>query len=138
MNRFVSAALLGISVGLRSQTAPAALSIAERRGARSLLAVTFALGEFVADVRPSAPDRTTPLPLIARVVIGARAGRAVGEPGSLLQYALIGATAAFVGAHVGLAARRAASERLGPLPAAIIEDAVAIALAVAGASSVRR
>lgn len=129
MKRFVAAAALGVSVGLRSQTAWAVLSIARRRGARSLFAGACALGEFAADLSPRAPDRTAPLPLIARVIGGGRVAYAIGEPGSRIGYAVVGGLAALGGAYVGLAARRAAADAIGPVPAATIEDAIAVALA---------
>jgi uncharacterized membrane protein len=129
MKRFVATTALGVSVGLRSQTAWAVLSIARRRGARSLFAGACALGEFAADLSPRAPDRTAPLPLIARVIIGGRVAYAIGKPGSRLGYAAVGGLAALGGAYAGLAARNAAAEAIGPIPAAIIEDAIAVALA---------
>ena len=129
MKRFVAAGALGVSVGLRSQTAWAVLSIARRRGARSLFAGACALGEFAADLSPRAPDRTAPLPLIARVIGGGRAAYAIGEPGSRIGYAVVGGLAALGGAYLGLAARRAAADAIGPVPAATIEDAIAVALA---------
>jgi uncharacterized membrane protein len=129
MKRFVAAAALGVSVGLRSQTAWAVLSIARRRGARSLFAGACALGEFAADLSPRAPDRTAPLPLIARVIGGGRVAYAIGEPGSRIGYAVVGGLAALGGAYVGLAARRAAADAIGPVPAATIEDAIAVVLA---------
>jgi uncharacterized membrane protein len=129
MKRFVAAAVLGVSVGLRSQTAWAVLSIARRRGARSSFAVACALGEFAADLSPRAPNRTAPLPLIARVIGGGRAAYAIGMPGSRIGYAVVGGLAALGGAYAGLTARLAAAEAIGPIPAAAIEDALAVALA---------
>jgi uncharacterized membrane protein len=129
MKRFVAATALGVSVGLRSQTAWAVFSIARRRGARSLFAAACALGEFAADLSPRAPDRTSPLPLIARVIIGGRVAYAIGTPGSRIGYAVVGGLAALGGAYAGLPARLAAAEAIGPVPGAIIEDAVAVALA---------
>jgi uncharacterized membrane protein len=96
-----------------------------------LLAATCTVAEFGADLLPSAPDRTAPFPLIGRVIAGFRAGRAVGDPDDRLPSALIGSAAAVAGAFGGLALRRAAARRFGAVPAALFEDVVAVALAVA-------
>jgi uncharacterized membrane protein len=129
--RVIAAAAIGVSAGLRSQTPSAVLAVAERRGARSYLAAACALGEFGGDLLPRAPDRTAAFPLIGRAFAGFRAGRALGDPDNRLPYAAIGSVAAIAGAFGGLALRRAAASRFGPLRAALFEDVVAVALAVA-------
>jgi uncharacterized membrane protein len=129
--RLIAAAAIGISAGLRSQTPSGVLAVADRRGARSLLAATCTVAEFGADLLPGAPDRTAPFPLIGRAIAGFRAGRALGDPDNRLPAALIGSVAAVAGAFGGLSLRRAAARRFGAVRAALFEDVVAVALAVA-------
>jgi uncharacterized membrane protein len=129
--RLIAAAAIGISAGLRSQTPSGVLAVADRRGARSLLAASCTIAEFGADLLPSAPDRTALLPLIGRVIAGFRAGRALGDPDDRLPSAVVGSVAAVAGAFGGLAMRRIAARRFGAVRAALVEDVVAVALAVA-------
>jgi uncharacterized membrane protein len=50
--------------------------------------------------------------------------------GSVLLGVLLGAVGAVAGAYIGLAARRRAIEAIGRVPAALLEDALAIVGAV--------
>ncbi|HEY4434183.1 MAG TPA: hypothetical protein VGM99_07245 [Candidatus Cybelea sp.] len=138
MTRVVAAALLGASAGLRSQTPAAVLALAQRRGARSVLASVFALGEYAGDLSPRAPDRTSPLPLLGRIFLGARAGLAMTSSTGRVPCAIAGAMGALAGAYGGLAVRRAAARRFGAVPAALVEDGAAIVLAFAAVSISRR
>jgi uncharacterized membrane protein len=138
VRRVVAAALLGVSAGMRSQTPAAVLAIAQRRGARAFLATALALGEYAGDLSPRAPDRTTPLPLIGRLFLGARAGSAATLPERRLSCAAAGALGALAGAYGGLMVRRSAERKFGKVTAGILGDATAIALAVAGVSIARR
>jgi uncharacterized membrane protein len=136
--RLIAAVAIGISAGLRSQTPAGVLALADRRGARSLFAAACTIGEFGGDLLPNAPNRTAPLPLLGRAFTGFRAGRAIGTPENRLQTALVASVAAIAGAYGGLYVRREAAKRLGSVPAALIEDVVAVALAVAAVRVTRR
>jgi uncharacterized membrane protein len=139
--------LIGTVAGLRAMTAPAALSWAAWLGklglSRTWLAflgyawtpwiVTLAAGgELVTDQLPSTPSRTVPVQFGTRLVMGAVCGAAVTAGfGSMLP----GALAGIVGAAIGTLGGRALRARLAAAfgsdrPAAFIEDAVAIAIAL--------
>jgi uncharacterized membrane protein len=122
-----AAVLLGMAVGLRTFSAPAALALATRslNQPRRLLLLAAA-GEMIADKLPSMPSRLSRRGLRGRLLSSTLAGRqAAGGRG-----AATSAAAALCSAVVGHAVR---SRRPG-LKAAICEDGMAIALASAGAS----
>jgi uncharacterized membrane protein len=139
--------LIGIVAGLRTMTAPAAVSWAARLGwlklaPTGLAFVGFAytpwiftvlsLVELVTDQLPTTPSRTVPVQFGARIVMGALAGAAIGAGHGALVGGLI---AGVVGAIVGTLGGRAFRARLATAfgsdrPAALIEDAVAIGGAV--------
>ncbi len=93
---YLLAFLIGIVAGLRSMTAPAAVSWASYLGRLHLggtwlaflgyrwtpwILTLLALGELVADQLPSTPSRTAPLGFGGRIVTGALSGAAVGTAG---------------------------------------------------------
>ncbi|HEY2473959.1 MAG TPA: hypothetical protein VGI19_04075 [Candidatus Cybelea sp.] len=129
----LAAALLGFLAGLRTFTAPAVLWLMRRGTPLAYVLGVLALLEYVADLSPRTPARTQPFGLIARACSGAFCGWAVtsqsGAP--VVAGVLLGALAAVGGAYAGLAARTAAIERIGRVPAALLEDAVAIVASVA-------
>jgi uncharacterized membrane protein len=90
-----------------------------------------AIGEYVADTMPWIPSRTMPPSVVIRSVSGAIAGWLIttAQGGSAIAGAIAGIIGALLGTFGGHAARIAAIARIGALPAAILEDAVAIALA---------
>jgi uncharacterized membrane protein len=93
------------------------------------IVTVFALVELVTDQLPSTPSRKVPVQFGTRVLIGAVAGAAVGMRGGAALVGLaLGAVGAVAGTLGGAAVRAslAASFRRD-LPAALIEDAVAIA-----------
>jgi uncharacterized membrane protein len=121
---------LGIVAGLRTLTAPAAVFLA-RGGWPAIVLGIAALGEFVGDLLPATPARTSPGPFAARIVSGGLVGwlfcaqHGVGfVPG-----VAAGAIGAVAGTYGGLRGRLAAISAVGPVPAALIEDAIAIGLA---------
>jgi uncharacterized membrane protein len=126
----VSAFALGLVAGLRTFTAPAALFLA-RGGILGIVLGVAALGELIGDKLPQIPSRTSPPALIARIVSGAIVGfLIVGTGGGLaVTGAVAGVAGSLVGAFVGRAARMAAIARIGPIPAALIEDVIAVGLA---------
>lgn len=145
---WAQAGVLGLAAGMRAFTPLAALAKAARGGGDGLpdwlrsrgLAVALALaskGEMIFDKLPSAPSRIAPLPLAARAALGGLSGAlAVRRAGYHPAFgAGLGAAAAVGGAFASHHLRKLAREKTG-LPGAVfavVEDAVAIALARAGA-----
>jgi uncharacterized membrane protein len=144
---YLLALLIGIVAGLRAMIAPAAVSWAAHFGwitlsgtplafldhpwARWILLV-LAIGELITDQLPFTPSRKVPVQFGARIVSGALAGAALtAAAGMLAVGAIAGAIGAVIGTLGGAAfrARLAAAFGKDP-PAAIIEDAVAIAAAL--------
>jgi uncharacterized membrane protein len=143
---FALAFLIGLVAGLRAMTAPAVVSWAARAGWLNLqgtplaflgTAVTpwiftlAALGEIVNDKLPKTGSRKAPGPLGARIVMGALSGAAVGAAGGALAAGLLlGAVGAIAGTLGGYELRARLARAAGrDLPIALLEDAVAIALA---------
>ncbi|QMS88248.1 hypothetical protein HUN01_11830 [Nostoc edaphicum CCNP1411] len=126
----ISAFLLGLVAGLRALTAPAALFLA-RGGIIGIVLAVLAVAEFIGDMLPQIPSRTSPPALIARILSGGIVGWLVTGANSSFAFvgALFGIVGALVGAYGGRAVRIAAIERIGAVPAALAEDVVAIALA---------
>jgi uncharacterized membrane protein len=137
--------LIGVVCGLRSLTAPAVVAWAAHRGwidlghtrlhfLGSLAAVAvFTVGaivELVADKLPNAPNRTAPVGLIARIVLGALCGGALAVSGaqSMTTGAVLGAAGGIVGAFGGYQARTrlVKSLKVPDFVIAILEDALAI------------
>jgi uncharacterized membrane protein len=147
MPLLILAILIGIIAGLRSMTAPAVVSRAARLGwihvNSSWLAFLgyswtpwilsiAALGELIVDKLPSTPSRKAPPSFIFRVISGSISGAAIGiSRGSLIMGLLGGAIGAVIGTLSGAAARSALARIFGKdLPAALLEDAVAIVGAI--------
>jgi uncharacterized membrane protein len=145
---FLFALGIGIVAGLRSMTAPAAVSWAGHLGwlnlARSPLAFmsatiavalfsVAAIAEYVTDLLPKTPGRTTPGPLITRIVSGGLSGACLcaAADRSLLAGALLGGVGAVAGAFAGHLARTRLVSGLKVKDAliAIPEDLVTIVLA---------
>ena len=85
--------------------------------------------EYAGDLYPKAPPRTAPGALAARIVSGATCGWLVARAGDIAPATgvLLGGAGALSGAYGGLALRTRMVALLGAVPAAILEDAVAIA-----------
>jgi uncharacterized membrane protein len=143
MTTVVLSLLIGIVAGLRTMTAPAAVSWAGRLGWLNLAttrlafvahAVTtgiftaLALVEFVTDQLPTTPSRTVPRQFGARIASGALCGGSIGASSGAL---VVGLIAGIVGAVIGTLGGRRVRARLAAAfgsdrPAALVEDAVAI------------
>jgi len=126
----VVALLLGAVAGLRTMTAPAVLLLVRRPSRTAGALAVMALAEYAGDLYPEAPARTAPGPLLARIASGAFCGWFVnrsGTPARARAGVALGALGAVAGAYAGLSVRRRAMARIGPVPAAIAEDVVAIA-----------
>lgn len=148
MTWLLLAVLLGAVAGLRAMTAPAAASWAAHLGLLDLTATwigflgytwtpwiitIMAVGELVTDKLPATPSRKVPIQFATRVLTGGLAGAAVGSAGGqLLAGGAVGALAAIAGTLGGAAARGRLAAAFGhDLPAAILEDAVAVLAAIA-------
>jgi uncharacterized membrane protein len=95
--------------------------------------------ELVADKLPSAPNRVAPALLLGRIAAGAFVGAAVGRRTGMGrgEAALIGGLIAFASTHVTYRMRRSLARRLSPQVAALVEDAVVLGTAAAGAALLR-
>lgn len=140
--------LIGVTAGLRAATPIAAISIGAWLGWIDLSAtwagflasiiavivlVIIAALEIVGDKLPQARSRKLPPSFIARVVSGALAGALLGLPGgNWIAGLLVGAIGGVIGTLGGFEARRwLAGQFKRDLPAALIEDAVTIIVALA-------
>jgi uncharacterized membrane protein len=145
---FALALGIGIVAGLRSLTAPAAVSWAAHLGGLNLhdsplafmgstpAVVIFsllAIAEYVADLLPTTPRRTTPGPLIARIVMGglSGAGLCASAGRSLLVGAALGGVGGVIGAFTGYEGRTRLVQALKVKDRviALSEDVIAIVLA---------
>jgi uncharacterized membrane protein len=141
---YVMSFLIGVIAGLRSLTAPAAVSWAARLGWLHLentwmaflgLAATpyiisvLAIGELIADKLPKTPSRKTPPGFITRIVTGALSGAALGAGGSWFFGLVAGVVGAIVGTLGGFQFRVRLVRATGgkDLPIALLEDVIAIA-----------
>jgi uncharacterized membrane protein len=137
--------LIGVVCGLRSLTAPAIVAWAAHRGwihlnharlhflgstAAVVVFSLFAVVELVADQLPSAPSRTAPPGLIARIILGALCGAAIAVSGaqSLAIGALLGVAGGVAGAFGGyqVRTRLVKALKVPDFVIATLEDAVAI------------
>lgn len=144
---FALAAGIGIVAGLRCLTAPAVVGWAAHLGRLDLhdsrlafmgsavvvaIVSLLAIGEYVGDLMPNAPNRTSALPLIARIITGGLSGAclctSVGQ--SPLAGVAAGAIGGVIGAFVGYEARTRLVRGLKIKDAfvAIPEDLLAIGL----------
>jgi uncharacterized membrane protein len=141
---YLLALLIGVIAGLRAMTAPLAISLAAHFDwldlSGSFLAflgsqwtvvilLLLAIGELITDQLPTTPSRKVPIQFGTRILMGAVTGGAIGvAAGSLWIGAIIGAVGAIIGTLGGSAARARIAAAFGKdRPAALIEDAVAIA-----------
>jgi len=122
----IAAFLFGIVAGLRTFTGEG-VYFALRGGVAGIVFALCALGEYAADALPQIPARTTIGPLLIRCASGAFMGWTVARiPGTA-----VGILGALIGTFGGYRGRMWLIAKMGALPAALFEDVVAIALAVA-------
>lgn len=141
---FVVALAMGVFTGLRAFTPLAVASWGARLGLvappawLSFLAASWtpwvltflAIGELITDQLPSAPSRKVPVQFGIRIIAGALCGAALTADMWWLG-AAAGATGGVIGTVGGASARaRLAAAFRRDLPAALLEDAVAVAGAV--------
>ena len=140
---YLLAFLIGVVAGLRSMTAPAAVSWAARAGwlhventwlaflgysATPYILTVLAIGELIADKLPKTPSRKAPLGFTGRIVTGAVSGAALGAPPGILGGLVAGALGAIAGTLGGYEFRVRLVRATGgkDLPIALLEDAIAI------------
>ena len=143
MTAIVLSLLMGVIAGLRTMTAPAAVSWAAHLGRLSMLPTVFAfvgypltrwilsalaLAELVNDQRPSTPSRTVPMQVGARIVSGAVCGGCIGaSAGTVVAGLIAGIVGAVIGTLGGHTVRaRLAARFRSDRPAALIEDVIAL------------
>ena len=143
----VLAFLIGVVAGLRTMTAPAAVSWGAALGWLPVAGTwagfmgyrftpwilsRIALGEYVADQLPTTPSRKVPPQFAARIASGAFCGAVIGSVGGSLVLGLVaGAVGAVAGTLGGAEARARLARAVGnDRPIAFLEDAVAILLAL--------
>ena len=147
MPSYLLAFPIGAVDGLRSMTAPAAVSWAARLGwidledtplaflgyaATPYILTVLATGELVVDKLPKTPSRKSPVPFAARIALGALCGAALGAPRRKLAAGLLaGALGAIAGTLGGYEFRRRLVETTGgkDFPVARLEDTIAIGAA---------
>ncbi len=139
--------LIGAVAGLRTMTAPAAVSWAARLGwlplgdswaaflaaaASPYVFSVLAIAELVSDQLPRTPSRKAPLQFGARIVSGAFCGAAIGTAAGVLPGGpVMGGLGAVAGTLVGYEFRTRLARAIGAdLPVALLEDAIAIGGAV--------
>ena len=140
MSTFVLAFLIGVVAGLRTMTAPAAVSWAARLGwlhlentrlaflgfaATPYILSVLAIGELIADKLPNTPSRKAAIGFGARIISGAVCGAALG---GWVGGMLAGVIGAIVGTLGGYEFRMRLVRAMGgkDLPIALLEDAIAI------------
>jgi uncharacterized membrane protein len=154
MIAYLLAASVGFVAGLRTMTAPTAVSWAACLGWLNLngsplafmgyrwtpwILTVLAVGELIADQLPTTPTRKVPAQFGARIASGALCGGALGiVEGSLMIGSVAGIVGAIVGTLAGHAGRSALAKKFGSdRPAAFIEDAVAIVAALLIVSAIK-
>lgn len=140
---YLLALLIGVVAGLRAMTAPAAIAWGAWLGWLPLagtwasfmghwaavgIFTVLALVELVTDQLPSTPSRKVPQQFGARVLLGALCGAVIGAAGGMTFGGLAsGVVGAVIGTLGGADIRGRLAAAFGrDLPAALIEDAVAI------------
>ena len=138
--------ILGVTAGLRAITPLAAVSIGAWLGwidltgtwaafaghiITAIILGLAAIAELVTDQLPQTPSRKVPQQFGARLVTGGLAGLVLGLPsGNWIAGLILGVIGAALGTYGGAAARAWLAKALGrDLPAALIEDVVAVVVA---------
>jgi uncharacterized membrane protein len=125
--------MLGAITGMRSMGGPTALAL-RHGGMMTTLFPLIAAAEMVADKTVLVGNRTDPMPLAARALLGAAVGGTIARQtrGSVIAGGLIGALSAVISAHAAYQARTrlGVSNVLGGL----LEDAIVLGVTASYAS----
>lgn len=137
-------ALIGAVASCRSMTPMASIAAARIAGRKTpgelvLLdrpvfkagALAMGVGELLGDKMKTAPDRTVPLGLLARVASAGIAGAALAPQGRERAGAAVAVATAVPLAYVTLAARKRAMASIGQTRSGLIEDALIVAAGAA-------
>lgn len=143
---YLLAILIGVAAGLRAATPVAAITWGAYLGwldlsgtpaafLGSIIAVIIvtilAIVELVSDQLPNTPSRKVPMQFVARIVMGALSG-ALLLPDSWVVGMVLGGVGAVIGTLLGAELRARLASAFGrDLPAALLEDLLAIVLAFA-------
>ena len=130
------AVAVGAITGMRSMAGPA-LVASRYSGILKGLVGMMAAGEMVADKTSLVGDRTDPLPLTGRAVMGALVGGVIAHErhGNIVIGAIVGAGAAVIAAHLAYRLRQRLPEgTVGGL----LEDAIVRGMSAAYTASARR
>lgn len=145
--------LIRLVAGMRSMTPLAAVALTARThrlppssGAPGVLhgklavagACALAAGELLGDKMRSAPDRTVPAGLAARLLTGFLAGSPLAHRRDRIAAGALGWAGAVAGGYVGLALRKRAMARYGQTPSGLVEDALALGATALIVGSARR
>lgn len=147
----LSSLLIGAVSSARSMTPMASLAAARLAGRRTpgalvLLdrplikygALAMGVGELLGDKMKTAPDRTVPLGLLARVMSAGIAGAALAPRGREQAGAAVAVATAVPLAYATLAGRKRAMARIGQTRSGLIEDALIVAAGIAVVSMATR
>lgn len=139
----LSSVLIGAVASARSMTPMASLAAARLAGRRTpgelvLLdrpvikagALAMGVGELLGDKMKTAPDRTVPLGLLARVMSAGIAGAALAPRGREKPGAALAVATAVPLAYATLAGRKRAMARIGQTRSGLIEDALVVAAGI--------
>jgi uncharacterized membrane protein len=137
----ILALLIGVVAGLRALTPLAVVSWAAHLGLLHLqgtwlaflghpvtawIATVLALVELVTDKLPTTPSRKVPMQFGARIAVGALCGAALGLPAQMFAGLFAGVIGATIGTLGGAAFRQLLAKKFGNVPAALLEDVIAI------------
>lgn len=100
----------------------------------AIVFTVLAVGELIGDKLPKMPNRTSPVPLIARLFFGGLVGAivAAGLDGSGIEGVILGVLGALIGTYGGFLIRRDIVQRLGRKDwhVALVEDVICVGCAV--------
>lgn len=133
-------ALIGAVASARSMTPMASIAAARLLGHRTpgkifmldrplfkFGALVMGIGELFGDKMKTAPDRTVPLGLMARVMSAGIAGAALAPAGRETAGAVTAVATAVPLAYITLAGRERAIDSIGQTKSGLIEDALIVA-----------
>lgn len=144
IRNLLSSALIGAVASARAMTPMATIAtarLAHRKTPGQLFlldrplfkygALAMGAGELLGDKMKSAPDRTVPAGLLARIMSAGIAGAALAPKGREPAGAAVAVATAVPLAYLTLAGRKQAMARIGQTRSGLIEDALMIAAGAA-------